>query len=291
MSAATGQGSGGAAVVPYKATGSGALALPMNTMSEIAKAGELLAQSQLFGALNPAAGFVIAATCHQQGISLMEFQRTYHIVEGRPSMRADAMLAEFRKRGGKVRILKNTMDEAAAEFDFEGQKVVFAYTMDDARRTGDCFKIDGKTLKHTWAKRPDDMLWARLISRAVRRLCPEINAGLYAPEEVADFDGAAPSAPMRQVRLAPEAVRERTAAQAQAPSEAEPLPPAPEIVEPEVVSDPYVCPMIGSSCDGQRWECIETERLTAALHCDLPEITEAHREAIRDILNARGGAA
>ena len=71
--------------------------LPVNTFAELVEAGKLLATSQAFGAVNPAAGFLIVATCHQQGISLMEFHRTYHMVDGKPSMRADAMLAERNK--------------------------------------------------------------------------------------------------------------------------------------------------------------------------------------------------
>ncbi len=169
-------------------------ALPANNLADLATAGQLLAQSGMFGVNNAAAGFVVAATCYQQGISLMEFHRTYHIVEGRPSMRADAMLAEFRKRGGKYKIVENSQTRAAAEVEFEGQKLPFEFTMEDAKRTGDCFKGDGKTLKLTWQKRPDDMLWARMVSRMVRRLCPEINAGLYSPEEVQEFDTPTPGA-------------------------------------------------------------------------------------------------
>jgi hypothetical protein len=143
-------------------------ALPANSLADLATAGQLLAKSRMFGVDNDAAGFVVVATCYQQGISLMEFHRTYHIVEGRPSMRADAMLAEFRKRGGKYKIVENSQTRAAAEVEFEGQKLPFEFTMDDAKRTGDCFKSDGKTLKLTWQKRPEDMLWARLVSRMVR---------------------------------------------------------------------------------------------------------------------------
>ena len=32
------------------------------------------------------------------------------------------------------------------------------------------------------------MLWARCVSDAVRAVCPEVTAGLYAPEEVMDFE-------------------------------------------------------------------------------------------------------
>jgi hypothetical protein len=182
----------------------------MTSMGDLAQAGTLLAQSGMFGINNAAAGFVVAATCHQQGISLMEFHRTFHIVEGRPSMRADAMLAEFRKRGGEYEIIENSVTRAEARFAFEGNERAFEFTMDDARRTGDCFKADGRTLKHNWEKRPDDMLWARMVSRAVRRLCPEINSGLYAPEEMQESDGDKSARPPMRV-LTTEEVQERLA--------------------------------------------------------------------------------
>jgi len=38
------------------------------------------------------------------------------------------------------------------------------------------------------------MLRARLISKAVRMLAPEVNSGAYTPEEVSDFTGAANTA-------------------------------------------------------------------------------------------------
>ena len=181
--------------------------LPVNTFAELVEAGKLLATSQAFGAVNPAAGFLIVATCHQQGISLMEFHRTYHMVDGKPSMRADAMLAEFRKKGGRYKIIENSMTRAAIEATFEGQTLTFEYTIEDGHRTKDALTGKG-AVKDNWQKRPDDMMWARVISKMVRRLCPEINAGLYSPEEMQDFDGnavrreAAPISPEEAVRRA-----------------------------------------------------------------------------------------
>jgi hypothetical protein len=166
--------------------------LPVATMQDLLTLGEFISRSGMAGEVNPAAGVVIAATCHQQGISIIDFQRTYHIIKGKPSMRSDAMLAEFRKLGGKVKIIENSCTRAAAEFAFDGNKGVFEYTMQDAERTGDC--LNGGKIKDMWQKRPDDMLWARLVSRTVRKLAPEICSGLYTPEEVSDFDDRSPRA-------------------------------------------------------------------------------------------------
>lgn len=141
--------------------------LPIAAVSDLQIVGNAIAQSGMFGSNNPGAGLVVAATCHSQGISLIEFIRTYHIVNGKPSMRADAMLAEFRKRGGKYAIIENSVNRAAAKFTFEGQEYNGEFSMEDAKRTGDCF--DKGQLKHNWQHRPEDMLWARMVSRAVRR--------------------------------------------------------------------------------------------------------------------------
>jgi len=246
--------------------------MPVGSMAELATAGELLAQSGMFGINNPGAGFVVAATCHQQGISLMEFQRTYHIVDGRPTMKADAMLAEFRKRGGKYKIVANDIDRAEADFEFEGVAFRGAYTMDDAKRTGDCFKSDGKTLKHNWEKRPDDMLWARMVSRSVRRLCPEIVAGLYTPEEVSDFNDAAQDAAPRQARvLTTEEVTQRV-------KPVQPVAQSPSI-------DYTVCPPGFGEFSGKPWADMDDETLAMAEKAD--GLTATHRAAIRVVAEER----
>jgi hypothetical protein len=251
-------------------------ALPAKSMGELATAGELLAQSGMFGIKNAAGGFVVAATCYQQGISLMEFHRTYHIVEGRPSMRADAMLAEFRKAGGRYKIVENSQTRAAAEFTFEGQVLAFEFTMDDAKRTGDCLRGDGK-VKEIWTKRPEDMLWARMVSRAVRRLCPEINAGVYAPEEVMDFD-----TPQRAPGAAPTPINEDEAARRAKRVVA-------EAVTEFIADDPAsVCPIGGEGYDGKPWTEFDTDELHAALGTDAPEMTDAHKAAIKMVLEERG---
>jgi len=243
----------------------GGTTLPVDSMDDLMQIGTAIAQSGMFGVKNLASGLVVAATCHQQGITLLEFQRTYHIIEGRPSMRADAMLAEFRRKGGKYRILENSMERAAAEFDFEGQKVTLEYTMEDAKRTGDCYQGDGKSIKHTWAKRPDDMLWARLVSRAVRRLAPEINAGLYAPEEVQDFEKPERPEPRN---ITPQVAAERIKTSA-----------------PKV--DYTVCPEGCGEYSGRTWSNIDIEILEAALASDNPALTPTHRAAIRAEIEVR----
>lgn len=251
-------------------------AMPIASMADLARAGEAVSQSGMFGVTNAGAGMVVVATCQSQGISLMEFARTYHIIEGKPSMRADAMLAEFRKRGGRYRMVSNTVEKAAAVFEFEGTSIEFTVTIDDAKRTGDAFKSDGKTLKHNWAHRSDDMLWARMVSKAVRRLCPEIVYGLYSPEETGDF---------QQERGAPRDPVQITVDQAKTRQQ-QAQPQETTIIEPV---DYEVCPVKNSGYVGMRWADMTNECLKDMWESE--ELTDQHREAITSVVESRKGVA
>ncbi len=237
--------------------------MPIATIADMQAVGTAIAQSGMFGITNAGAGLVIAMTCHSQNISLLEFARTYHIINGRPSMRSDAMLAEFRKRGGKYVIAENSVTRAAADFEFEGQKFSGAYTMEDAERSGDCFDKDGKTLKHNWLHRAENMLWARMVSRTVRILCPEIVAGIYTPEEVEDFHGPDNARVVRPIPVAE--ATERAAS---------------VVLEPEVIPDFTKHPALNVN-----FETLTNEDLKNAW--DDPCITEDHRKAISAVVEAR----
>ena len=52
--------------------------LPATNMADFVEIGRLLAQTGMFGTNNPAEGFVIAAMCHQSGLTYIEFMQQYH---------------------------------------------------------------------------------------------------------------------------------------------------------------------------------------------------------------------
>lgn len=245
--------------------------MPVRQMSDLETIGSAIAKSGMFGVKNEAGGIVIAATCHQQGITLMDYHRTYHTIDGKPSMKADAMLAAFRKQGGKYTIVENSTSRAAATFTFEGAKYDFEYTIEDAKRTGDCLKGDGK-MKDIWTKRPEDMLWARMVSRAIRRLAPEINAGLYTPEEVSDFDSTTTTVEV----LPAEAVTQRVQAQKPKPKPA-----------PRVEDNPDLCPIGDGEWYGKPWSEFDSVSLTQAFGSTNDKITDDHKHQIAVILEAR----
>jgi len=154
--------------------------------------GTEIAQSRMLGCANEAQGRVLAMTCLCEGISPIEFGRKYHIVQNNLSMRADAMLAELRARGGKHKVVERTADAAEVEISYDGQVYRERFTWEEAKDERFVYCKDGKTIKDNWAtpRGRRQMLWARVISEAVRTLAPEIVSGAYTPEEVRDLDHA-----------------------------------------------------------------------------------------------------
>ncbi len=161
-------------------------------MAAIEKMGEWISKSALFGCEKQEQGMVLAMASFSERRPITDICRRYHIVKGKLSMKAEAMLAEFNQRGGKhvwvksddkVAILRLTYDQ----FD----KFEVSFTIKDAERAGLCGK-DGEMNKGqngpgSWQKMPDAMLRARVTSKAIRMVCPEIVAGVYTPEEVDDM--------------------------------------------------------------------------------------------------------
>lgn len=94
--------------------------LPVRSMEELHKVGQLMAQTEMFGTKNPAVGFVIAASCHQKGLAFIDYMQTYHFIKGRVSKRADAIQAEFQRSGGKIKIVQRDAEGAVVELEKDG---------------------------------------------------------------------------------------------------------------------------------------------------------------------------
>lgn len=157
--------------------------------------GKWLSQTGMLGVKSPGEGAVVALSCMCDNMSLTEHGRRYHMVDGKQTMRADRMLAEFRAAGGRVKWLNVGDDgkEARAEFEYDGQSIELAYTVEDGRKSaGDKFDKLGSN----WQRDVGSMLRARLTTKAVRILAPELIAGVYDPGELADA-GAVDIQPQR----------------------------------------------------------------------------------------------
>jgi hypothetical protein len=157
------------------------------SVPEIWDMAKAVAASRLFkDVTTPEAAYTLMLLCEAEDIHPIQAVRRFHIIQGRPSMRADAMLAEFQRHGGWVRWGVVTSVTASAVF---GHKTHCPDGMPLSVKIED-FKHLAK--KDVWINHPDDMLVARLISKAVRRIDPAVIVGLYTPDEAleaADANG------------------------------------------------------------------------------------------------------
>lgn len=151
--------------------------------------GEWIAKSGMFGCERVEQGAILAMQCLVERKAPLELAKHYHIIGGKLSLRADAMLALYRERGGKVRWLQFDDAGAKARWTYDGNDVELAYTAEDAKRAGFLPARGGSG----WAKFPAEMMRARLISKAVRMLAPEVCTGTYTPEELEDIQRPAPA--------------------------------------------------------------------------------------------------
>jgi hypothetical protein len=152
-----------------------------------------VAAARMCGAKSDQDGMAIALVCLQEGINFVEFGRRYHMIMGRPSMRSDAMLAEFRLNyGGDYEIKSRTPDLAAITFtDKRGRIYDCEFSWADAQESRwpwNDWEDHSKGLKDAWATPTDrkSMLFARLVSDSLRAICPELVSGIYTPEEMSD---------------------------------------------------------------------------------------------------------
>jgi len=142
-------------------------------IAAITKIGEMFARSGMFGCEKTEQGQVLALECLSTGKSPTEIIRRCYIIAGKLVPKATAMLADFRRAGGKHKWLKDGTDGKSAELEltFEGNTLVSKFSVDDAKRQG--VYREGSQ----WIKSPANMLRARCISNGVVMLAPEIVAG------------------------------------------------------------------------------------------------------------------
>ena len=107
----------------------------------------------------------------------------FDIIQGRPALKSQALLARFQQAGGKVEWHEMTDKVCSGTFSHPaGGSLRVEWTIEMAKVAG--LYRDGSG----WSKYPADMLRARVISRAVRAVFPGCILGHYAVEEVMDFD-------------------------------------------------------------------------------------------------------
>jgi len=106
----------------------------------------------------------------------------YDIIQGRPALKSQAILARFQQAGGKVEYITYTDDKVEMTFSHPaGGSLTLDWTIKQAREIG-------LATKDNWKKYPRAMLKARVVAEGVRAVYPACILGHYAVEEAQDFE-------------------------------------------------------------------------------------------------------
>jgi hypothetical protein len=151
--------------------------VPVDQVERMALA---VAKSGLFGVKTPDQAMALMLIAQAEGLHPAIAARDYHVINGRPALRADAMLARFQTAGGSVRWGEYTDRRVVGTFSHpQGGSVEVAWTVDMATAAG-------LTKNPTWKSYPRHMLRARCVSEGIRTVFPGVVVGTYTPEEVED---------------------------------------------------------------------------------------------------------
>lgn len=266
--------------------------MPIATMNDAVTLAQAFAQAHVMGAKNDAEG-MLAVTLIRE-IGLVKAESTYHIMMGRLAKKAEAILADFVKAGGKYKILQRDATAARIVASMgETQNAEFSFTWEDAlqepfiydgsakdQRAALKLPVEKRVLKDKYAtpRSRMQMLWARLVSDMGRALCPAATDGMYPPEEVSDFDDVQPIGRTGAPKvIETEEIMKRTETQSTQSAQTAPI-------------DYTVCPIGGIGFKNMPWSEMDDATLEGALASDNAEITVTHKAAIRLVLEERKAA-
>lgn len=165
-------------------------ALDFGTVSEAMQFAQLLCKSNLVPESirdKPADVMIVMMTGRALGIDSITALRQIHVIKGRTTMDA-SLLRALAMRHPQCEYLTMVEDGSSGRSTWETMRtgqpkpVRITWTREDAKRAG----LLGKD---NWKNYEPAMLRARASADLVRAVYPEVGAGLYTPEEVADFQG------------------------------------------------------------------------------------------------------
>lgn len=181
-----------------------ALALIPRSIEEATSLAERLSKAQTLAlSLRGKPADVLAAILagQEMGLAPMAALRLIHIVDGKPVLAADAMVALI-LASGKAKFFRRaevTSESVTYETQRHGDETVHRCTWSLAMA-----KLANLAHKDNWRKHPRSMLAARAKSELARDVYPDVLAGCYTPDEAETF--AARSEPITPAPGEPDAM-------------------------------------------------------------------------------------
>ena len=158
--------------------------IPVSDMTVMA---DSIVKSGFYGFKNKEQVMAVMLVAQAENKHPASVVQEYDIIQGKPALKSQAILARFQLSGGSVQWDVVTPKAVKGTFKHpQGGTLTVEWTIEMARQAGIYREGSG------WSKYPEDMLRARVISRAVRSIYPACILGHYATEEVMDFDSPMP---------------------------------------------------------------------------------------------------
>ena len=173
------------------ATAAPSTALEPTTIDQAFWLAQQLLKSGLLGKAiqKPEAAFAVILAGRELGLTAMQSLRSLHLIEGKPTLSADLMVALVKRSPlcKSFKLIESTGDRATYEANREGEGVTrMSFTIEEA-------KAAGVTGKDNWKKYPAAMLRARCIAALARVVFPDLLLGVYESDELAPASNNMPS--------------------------------------------------------------------------------------------------
>lgn len=144
---------------------------------------EMLVKSRLLpkGADTPEKAFTIIVTGRELGLTAMQSLRSIHVIDGKPSLSADLMMALVKRSPECLffRLVKSTAQMAEFQTHRKGEPTptTLSFTIAEAQQAG-------IASKPVWRQYPAAMLRARCIAALSRAVYPDLMMGIYETDEL-----------------------------------------------------------------------------------------------------------
>src|SRR5678815_310796 len=162
--------------------------IPPVSVPDMERMARAIVESGLFGVRTVPQALTLMWLAQAEGRHPVLAARDYHIIEGKPSKTAEAMMRDFLAARGTVEW--HELNDGVADATFShphGGEVRIQWDMERARKAG----LLGRK-GDMWAKYPRQMLRSRCVSEGIRTVGPMATSGLYVPEEVGDYEPRRP---------------------------------------------------------------------------------------------------
>lgn len=201
------------AIVSTAHAPSGAVALAPKSIDDAIRLANMASEANLYGVKSPQEAFIRMATGMEVGLSPWQSLRSVYVIENRPSMSADLMVAlclRARDICESFQLIESTDAVATYETKRVGQAVKrMSWTIDQSRQAG-------LLTKANWKNYPAAMLRARCSAALARAVYPDLTLGLYTPDEITD--GSAPTGPVTTMTANGEVIAEGSSPATTAPA-------------------------------------------------------------------------